>query len=232
MCWKKYPSRWQVSRMRGVTSRGSRRYLDQSMHAKSPRCHSAYGLRKVAANYCMVNRDTPTSSYCDHPVTNSRTRSLLYLASKYVQGAWFNDENRHSYVWQPPCHLRDDTAPIFKWFQRPEIQAGDYFGRFQRCFQNGTIRSFTMPYCGNLAAFCAIPWTFMTLDHSMFSASLRRVSINLMVHREMRPVFDTWIYRCPNLEFLEIALCRPPDMNLDCLSASILASQRQQGRPT
>jgi hypothetical protein len=38
--------------------------------------------------------------------------------------------------------------------------------------------------------------------------SLRRVSINLMVREFNESIFGDWLYRCPNLEFLEIALCR------------------------
>jgi hypothetical protein len=68
-----------------------------------------------------------------------------------------------------------------------------------------------MPYCGNLASFCAIPGSYSKFNDLLFSASLRRVAINIMMDHYIRPVFGQWIYCCPNLEVLEIALCRYPD---------------------
>jgi hypothetical protein len=57
----------------------------------------------------------------------------------------------------------------------------------------------------------------MTIDQSMFPASLHRVSVNLAMQRVTQPVFDAWIYRCLNLEYLKVAMCHAPKCDLEQL---------------
>jgi hypothetical protein len=100
---------------------------------------------------------------------------------------------------------------------RPDVQAAKGFEQLQHCFANGTLITLTTPYYGKLSAFCALPWAYMTIGQPMLPASLRRVSVNLVIQRMAQPVFDAWIYQCPNLEYLEIAMCRAADFDLEQL---------------
>jgi hypothetical protein len=138
------------------------------------------------------------------------------LPPENVKGRWVNDDGRDMYAWNPPRHqITGEVDPSFDRDSRPEMQAARYFGHLQRCFEQGGVETLTMPYCGNVASFCAIPWSHMTIDCPVFPASLRRISINLMIQRSAQPVFDGWLFQCFNLEHLDIALCRPPEHDPD-----------------
>lgn len=87
-------------------------------------------------------------------------------------------------------------------------QAKPYFNKLQFCFRSYNLESFAMPLRGNSTSFYAIRWDFMSFN-PYFSAPLRRLSINISIPNEDKPVFSQWIYLCRNLEYLEIAMCRP-----------------------
>jgi hypothetical protein len=138
------------------------------------------------------------------------------LPPKMVKGRWVNDNGRDMYAWAPPRHqIMGEVDPSFERYSRPEMQAARYFGHLQWCFEQGGVETLTMPFGGNIGSFCAIPWSHMTIDCPMFPASLRRVSINLMIQRSAQPIFDGWLFHCPNLEYLDIALCRSPECDPD-----------------
>jgi hypothetical protein len=116
------------------------------------------------------------------------------------------------HIWDPPANrISGEVDLTFQRPSRPETQATHCFRRVQLCFANDGLETFTMPYCGNIGSFCAVPWSYMTIDYPKFAVSLRHVSVNLMIQRLRQPIFDEWIFRCPNLECLEIALCRTPE---------------------
>jgi hypothetical protein len=117
--------------------------------------------------------------------------------------------------WKPPHRFERAFFPIVEPTPTPEHQTGLEFASLQWCFQDGRLETFTMPYCGNVASYCAIPCSYMFWRYQSFATSLRRISVNLAIHRNEAPIFDTWVFRCPNLEFLEIALCRMPSPELD-----------------
>jgi hypothetical protein len=134
------------------------------------------------------------------------------LPPSYVKGSWRSGDN---FLWDGPgWQVPNGTYDLS---MRPDVQAGEGLVKLQRCFANGTLLTLTMPYYSNIGAFCALPWAYMTIDQTMFPASLRRVSVNLIIQRTTQPVFDAWIYRCPNLEYLEIAMCRAPGFDLEQL---------------
>ncbi|KAF1913002.1 hypothetical protein BDU57DRAFT_341693 [Ampelomyces quisqualis] len=144
-------------------------------------------------------------------------KHLRYLTvpPAYVKDAWCNKPYCKTCAqhYPPKRTLRNASATPNRCLQ-PGSQAAVYFSRLQICLDYSQLESLSMPYCGNRAAFCSIPWSYMPIACPGFGASLRRVSINVMVCLAMQSVFDDWIYRCPNLEFLEIALCRPPEFEL------------------
>ncbi|KAF2821188.1 hypothetical protein CC86DRAFT_110302 [Ophiobolus disseminans] len=89
---------------------------------------------------------------------------------------------------------------------RPQMVVRSHLQILQRCFSNTNLQTFSMPYDGNIASYCAIPWASMTINNSAF---LYRVSINIMVYRPTNNLFDSWVFMCPNLEYIEMAICRP-----------------------
>jgi hypothetical protein len=96
------------------------------------------------------------------------------LPTANVKGRWVNGNSRDMYVWAPPRHqITSEVDPSFDRDSRPEMQAALYFGRLQRCFEHGGVETLTMPYCGNIGSFCAIPWSHMTIDCLMFPASFK-----------------------------------------------------------
>jgi hypothetical protein len=108
-----------------------------------------------------------------------------------MKGRWVNDSERDMYVWNPPTNeISGEVEPTFQRSLRPKTQAAQYFGRLQDCFGSGRLETFTMPCCGNISSFCAIPWSHMTNDNPIFPVSLRRVSINLMIQRLRQPILD------------------------------------------
>jgi hypothetical protein len=134
------------------------------------------------------------------------------LPSANVKGRWVNDNGRNMHVWDPPMNSTTSNKDLsFGCFSRPETQVAQFFCCLQLCSKKGMLETLTMPYCGNINSFCALPWSHMTIDYPMFPSSLRQVSINLMLQQVTQPIFDAWVFCCPNLGFLEISFSRPPE---------------------
>jgi len=186
---------------------------------------SEYAQDMTTLSFCpmVYNKHLSTGTWppnTEHVLESTiRRLSLLEhvryytLPPNYVQGRLLDDDDtHHSYVWEAQAYDPDRTPPHV--VEYPEVQAGNHhFGILQHSFRNSKLKSFTTPYNGNLASFCTLHW--QTTIETPFSASLRRISINLVISHHQVNVFDSWVFMCPNLEYLEIALCRPHNWEVE-----------------